>query len=59
MSSETSCILTDPSDKKRNTVGLCSKGHNRKGNPPKREMILGPINYFPISFYIGYKGISV
>ena len=22
-------------------------------------MILGPISYFPIYFYIGYKGISV
>ena len=25
----------------------------------KREMISGPIDNFPIDFYIGYKGISV
>ena len=39
------------------TVELRSKGPGRKGNPPIREIILGPIGYFPIYFYIGYKGI--
>ena len=38
------------------TVELRSKG---KGIPPIREIISGPIDYFLIHFYIGYKGISV
>ena len=41
------------------TVELRSKGPGRKGNPPIREKISGPMNHFPIYFYIGYKGISV
>ena len=41
------------------TVELRSKGPGRKGIPPIREIISGPIGYFPIYFYIGYKGISV
>ena len=41
------------------TVEPRSKGTVKKGNPPKREMIQGPISYFLIYFYIGYKGISV
>ncbi len=35
------------------TVELCSKGPGRKGNPPIREMLLGPISYFPIYFHHG------
>ena len=38
------------------TVELCSKGPGRKGIPPIREIILGPVGFFPIYFYIGYKG---
>ena len=34
------------------TVELRSKGPGRKGNPPLRERISGPINHFPIYFYI-------
>jgi len=40
-------------------VELRSKGPGRKGNPPIRDIILEPISYFPIYFYIGYKGISI
>ena len=46
-------------DSIRYTVELRSKGPGRKGIPPIREIILGPISYFPVYFYIGYKGISV
>ena len=31
---------------------LCSKGPGRKGNPPIRERISGPISDFMIYFYI-------
>ena len=41
------------------TVELRSKGPGRKGNPPIRERISGPINHFLIYFYIDYKRISV
>ena len=44
---------------KVHTVELRSKGPGRKGIPPIREIISDPISYFPIYFYIGYKGISV
>ena len=44
---------------KQYTVELRSKGPGRKGNPPIREMISGPISYVPIYIYISYKGISV
>ena len=37
------------------TVELHSKGPDRKGNLPIREMISGFINHY----FIGYKGISV
>ena len=42
-----------------NIVDLRSKGPGRKLIPLIREIILGPIGYFPIYFYIGYKAISV
>ena len=41
------------------TVELRSKGPGRKGIPLIREILSSPIDYFPIHFYIGYKGISV
>ena len=41
------------------TVELRSKWPGRKGIPPIREIILGYISFFPIHFYIGYKGIWV
>ena len=43
----------------QHAVKLRSKGPGRKGIPPVREIIWGPINYFSYYFYIGYKGISV
>ena len=36
-----------------------SQGPGRKGIPPTREIISGPISYFLIYFYIGFKRISV
>ena len=41
------------------TVEFHSRGPGRKGIPPIREIISGPIGYFSFYFYIGYKRISV
>ena len=46
-------------DEFTSTVELRSKGPGRKGIPSIREIISGPIDYFLIHFYIGYKAIWV
>ena len=42
-----------------NVVQLRSKGPDRKGSLPIKEIISGSINPLPIHFYIGYEGFSV